>query len=100
MKNQDAITNDKVKYIAKLANLPVSDEETKKLSKDLSDTLEFINKVKQIDTRGLEVTSNVTSLENIFHDDKVLPSLTQNEALSGARAKYKGYFKVKAVLEE
>lgn len=100
MAKQQSITNEKVKYIAKLANLPVSDEEAKKLSTDLSDTLKFINKVKQVDTKGIEPTSNVTGLENVFREDKVLPSLTQEEALSGAPVKYKGYFKVKAVLEE
>lgn len=100
MKKQDTISNDKVKYIAKLANLSVSDEEAKKLSKELSDTLDFINKVNQVDTKGVEPTSHVTGLENIFREDKVIPSLPQEEVLSGVPAKYKGYFKVKAVLEE
>lgn len=100
MKNQNVITNEKVKYIAKLANLTVSDEEANKLAKELSDTLEFIEKVKQVDTKGLEPTSNVTGLENVFREDKIIPSFTQEESLSSTKSKYKGYFKVKAVLEE
>ncbi|MBI3379560.1 Asp-tRNA(Asn)/Glu-tRNA(Gln) amidotransferase subunit GatC [Candidatus Gottesmanbacteria bacterium] len=94
------ITIEKVKYIAKLANLYISDEEAKTLSKDLSDTLDFINKIKLLNTKGLKPTSNVTGLENVFREDKVSSSLTQEQALSGVSNHYKGYFKVKAVLEE
>lgn len=100
MKNKNGITDGKVKYIAKLANLIVSDAEANKLSQELSDTLEFINKVKQVDTKGLEPTSNVTGMENVFREDTISSSLTQDEALSGTNSKFKGYFKVKAVLEE
>lgn len=98
MKNNNSLTTEKVKYIARLANLPLADAEVKKLSKDLSETLNFINKIKQIDTKGFRPTDHVTGLENIFRNDEIIPSLSQTQALSGVSNIYKGYFKVNVVL--
>lgn len=100
MKNNSSLTAEKVKYIARLANLPLADAEVKKLSKDLSETLDFINRIKQIDTKDLHPTDHVTGLENIFREDEIMPSLTQTQTLSGASNTYKGYFRVKAVFEK
>jgi len=89
-----------IKHLAKLANLPLDDKETNKLANELAETLKFIERIKKINTTGIAPTNQVTGLENVFRSDDVFPSLAQKEALSGAQATYKGFFKVKAVLEE
>lgn len=87
-------------HIAKLANIPLNSKEATKLAEGLSETLEFINKVKKVKTTGIEATSQVTGLENVLREDQTRPSLSQKEALSGVTSTYKGYFKIKAILEE
>lgn len=87
-------------HIAKLANIPLNDKEAIKIAKGLSETLEFIDKVKRVNTTGVEATSQVTGLENVLREDEIQPSLSQKEALSGTTSTYKGYFKIKAILEE
>lgn len=89
-----------VKKVARLANLPLTDEEEEKYSKQLSETLDYVNKLEEIDTTNVEPTSQVTGLENVTRDDEVLPSLSQEEALKNAKSTYKGYFKVKAILDQ
>lgn len=94
------LTIDEVKQIAHLANLSLTDEEARKFSASLSETLSFIEKIKKIDTKGFKPTSQVTGLENRFRDDEILPSLSQKEVLSAALTKQNGFFIVKRVLGE
>lgn len=89
-----------VKHVAKLANLPLTSEEEKKFGEQLSETLDYVNRLEEIDTKGLEPTSQVTGLENVTREDEVTPSLTQEEALKNAKSTYKGFIKVKAILEQ
>ena len=89
-----------VKKIAKLANLPLTDEEEEKLGEQLSQTLDYVNKLEEIDTKNVGPTSQVTGLENVTREDEVTPSLTQDEALENVKSSYKGFVKVKAILDQ
>ncbi len=89
-----------VAHVAKLANLPLSKEEKEKFEKQLQETLEYVDQLQEIDTKGIEPTSNVTGLENVTREDEIKPSLSQDEALANAKSKQNGLFKVKAVLTE
>lgn len=88
-----------VSHVAKLANLPLSDAEKKKFEKQLSETLDYVKQLEEIDTKGVEPTSQVTGLENVTREDEVTPSLSQEEALSNAKSTHNGFFKVPAILE-
>jgi len=87
-----------VKHVAKLANLPLSPQEEKKFEKQLSETLDYIESLNEIDTSKTPPADNVTSLQNVTREDEVKPSLSQEEALKNAKSVYKGFFKVKGVL--
>lgn len=89
-----------VSHIAKLANLPLTYEEKKKFEDQLSETLDYIKQLKDINTEGIETTSQVTGLENVCREDNIKPSLPQKSALKNAKQVHNGLFKVKAVLEE
>lgn len=87
-----------VKHIAKLANLPLKDEEIKKLESQLGETLDYIEQLNEVDTKNIEPTSQVTGLENITREDEASESLSQDEAVSNTTEKHNGLFKVKAIL--
>ena len=89
-----------VPHVAKLANLTLKPEEEKKFEKQLSDILTYVDKLKEVDTKNVEITSQVTGLENATREDEVKSSLSQGEVLSGTKKKHNGFFKVKAILEE
>lgn len=89
-----------VSHVAKLANLPLKPEEREKFEKQLSEILSYVEKLKEVDTKNVETTSQVTGLENVTREDKAKPSLSQEEALSGAKSQHNGFFKVKAILED
>ncbi len=89
-----------VKHVAKLANLTLTADEEEKLGKQLSETLDYVNKLEEIDTKDVEPTSQVTGLENVTREDEVFPSLAQEEALKNAKNTQDGFIVVKAILDQ
>jgi len=87
-------------HVAKLANLPLNLVEEKKFEKQLSDILSYVEKLKEVDTKNVETTSQVTGLENVTREDETATSLSQEETLSNAKSQHNGLFKVKAILTE
>ena len=91
------LTKDEVLHIAKLANLTLTEEEVSVFTKQLSETLDYVEKLKEIKTENIDPTFQTTGLKNVTRDDVIEPSLTQEEALKNAKATYKGYFKTKSI---
>ena len=89
-----------IAHLAKLANLPLTDEEKEKFTRQLSSILDYFTKLNQLDTSRVEPTSQVTGLENVTREDETQPSLPQNEATKNAKDIKNGSFVVKAVLEQ
>jgi aspartyl-tRNA(Asn)/glutamyl-tRNA(Gln) amidotransferase subunit C len=89
-----------IKHIAKLANLPINQQEEKKLEEQLNETLNYIAILQEVDTKNVEPTAHVTGLENITREDKAGTSLTQKQALSNARNITDGFFEVNALLDD
>ncbi len=88
-----------VNHVAKLANLTLTPNEEEKFEKQLEDILAYFEKLKEVDTSGVEETSQVTGLENVTRED--MPTnceLTQEEAISGSKSTHNGLFKVKGIL--
>lgn len=88
-----------VTHIAKLANLPISKEEEKKLEAQLNETLTYVEILKEVDTNKVEPTAHVSGLENITREDKAVSSLSQSQALSNTNKTRNGFFIVNAILE-
>lgn len=63
------LSEDQVKHVAKLANLPVTKEEIKQYSHQLSDVLSYIEQLDQVDTSKVEPTFNVSGQINVYHQD-------------------------------
>ena len=86
-----------VSHVAKLANLPLKPDEEKRFEKQLSEILSYVEKLKEVDTKNVEITSQVTGLENVTRQDETKPSLSQEEVLSNAKSTHNDLFKVKAI---
>jgi len=88
-----------VVYIANLARLALTDEEIKRLGKQLNDILDYINKLNEVNTKDVESTSHVLPLQNVDRDDSVKASLPIQEVLKNAPSKEGDFFKVPKVIE-
>ena len=100
MRRISNLTEDEVKHVAKLAKLSLTSQEVKKFQKQLSEVLDYVDVLKKVDTKGIEPTSQVTGLENIFRPDKPGKSLLPEEVLKNANQKNDGLFVVKAILKK
>jgi len=88
-----------IKHLAKLAGLSLTSQELNELPNQLSEIIDYFEILKELDTKGIESTSQVTGLENIFDNDKPIDSLSVESALKNTESKHDNFFKVKAVLK-
>lgn len=98
--NKSKLTPDQIKHIAKLANLNLTLKDLAKFQQQLSKVLDYFEILNNVDTTGVEPTSQVTGLENVFKNDQIQSSLTSQKALSGTKSQHQGYFKVKSIFNE
>jgi aspartyl-tRNA(Asn)/glutamyl-tRNA(Gln) amidotransferase subunit C len=92
------ITIKDVEYVANLAKLELSEEEKRRFQKELDNIIRYIDQLNELDTTNVPITSHVTFLQNVFREDKVLPSLSSDQALANAPEKKDGFFKVPRVI--
>lgn len=98
--NLPTISKDKVRQIAALASLKLSENELSKYQKQIAEILKYISILNEVDTKNVIPTTQATGLKNAYREDVVKDSLSQTEALSGAKTAEKGYFKTKGVLSK
>jgi len=91
-----------VTHIAALANIPVTAQEEQKLADGFNTTLHVVDQLSAVNVDGVEPTSQVTGLENVFRKDEVdgTRMLSQEEALRNAPRTHNGFFVVDQVLEQ
>jgi aspartyl-tRNA(Asn)/glutamyl-tRNA(Gln) amidotransferase subunit C len=94
-----SITKDDVHHIAGLARIWINEQELERYTKNLEDILHYVAKLEQPDITGIEPTSHVLPLKDIYRPDTVRPSFSQEEATQIAVAKQNGSFKVPPVIE-
>ena len=80
----DPITRADVAHLADLARIDLSDEELDHLAPQLAVILDSIASIREVAADDIPPTSHPLPLTNVFREDEVRPSLTAEEALSGA----------------
>ena len=93
------ITKKEVEHVAKLARLELSQEESGRLTDQLSNILTYVEKLNELDTKGVEPTAHVLDIRNVMREDVPAPSLSQERALSNAPEKAAGHYKVPKIIE-
>ena len=96
------ITEKEVRYVAGLANLQLTETEVSKLQADLDGILEHMDKLKEIDTEGVEPMAQVlfdAGETATLRADVVVAPLSNEVALGNAPQPGGGYFKVPQVIE-
>lgn len=63
-----------VEHIAKLSRLELSSSEKEKFAEQLSQILEYVSQLNEVDTKNIEPTAQVTGLVNVMEEDKIIDS--------------------------
>ena len=94
------ISRDDVAHLARLARLTLTGGELDGFAGQLDAILEHVGRIQAVDVTGVEATDNPLKDVNVTRPDEVVPSLTQEEALSGAPNAVDGRFAVPRILGE
>ena len=77
----ETIGLDEVAYVARLARLELSEEETALFASQLSSILDHVAALRRLDTTGVRPTSHPLDLANVLRADVVVASLDHDLAL-------------------
>ena len=89
-----------VDNIAYLARLEFEKESKEEMKNDITRMLEFVNKLNELDTEGVEPLIYMVDETNMLRDDISEQTISQKEALMNAPKKDSDYFKVPKVVEK
>ena len=78
------ITVEEVEHVAELARLEVGPEEIQNLTEQMNRILLYMEKLNELDTKGVAATSHVIELVNVFREDSVEKSLPREQTLKNA----------------
>jgi len=94
-----ALTRKEVEWVAHLARLELSEEAAERMTVQLSQVLDYIAKLNELDTRNVEPISHPGGLSNVFREDRPTGSLDREAVLRNAPDAQEGFFRVPPVIE-
>lgn len=88
------ITDETIDYVGILAKLELSPEEKEQAKKDMTNMLDYVGKLNELDTEGVEPMSHTFSVHNVFREDVVTNGDDRENMLANAPEKKDGAYKV------
>lgn len=80
----NTITDETIEYVSILAKLELSDQEREQAKKDMGRMLDYIDKLNELDTTGVEPMSHVFPVQNVFREDIVTNGDGSEDTLKNA----------------
>ncbi len=88
------ISDETIDYVGILAKLELSDEEKERAKKDMGNMLDYIDKLNELNTEGVEPMSHVFPVTNCFREDIVTNGDDREAMLQNAPDHKQGSYKV------
>ena len=95
-----AIAREEVEKVALLGRLVLSDAELDRMTSQLSQILDYMELLGEVDTDGVEPMAHAFEVTDVLRPDEVRPSLPREAALGNAPARDDECYRVPAVLGE
>lgn len=93
------ISDETIEYVGILAKLELSEEEKEQAKKDMGSMLDYIDKLGELDTAGVEPMSHVFPVHNVFREDVVTNKDDRENILKNAPEEKDGMFVVPRTFE-
>lgn len=93
------ISREEIEHIALLGRLSLSEEEKELFGPQLSNILDYVEQLNELDTRDVEPTSHVIPLSNVMREDIPGGSISREEALMNAPSHTEKFFRVPKIIE-
>lgn len=94
-----AIDRETVSHVALLARIALSGQELEVFTRQLTDILTHVDKLRQVDTSGVEAMEHTAYEGNVLREDTVKPSLPPHKVLEQAPKKAGDFFRVPRIIE-
>ena len=88
------ISDETIEYVGILAKLELSDEEKEKAKSDMGRMLDYIDKLGELDTDGVEPMSHVFPVQNVFREDVVINGNDRENIIKNAPGQKDGMCEV------
>ncbi|MCR4426339.1 MAG: Asp-tRNA(Asn)/Glu-tRNA(Gln) amidotransferase subunit GatC [Firmicutes bacterium] len=93
------ISREQVQHVANLSRLAFSGHDLERIGVELSKIIDYVNKLAELDTEGVEPTAHALPIVNVFREDVARPSLPQGEALANAPDRHGEFFRVPRIVD-
>ena len=88
------ISDETIEYVGILAKLELSEEEKEAAKSDMGRMLDYIDKLNELDTSGVEPMSHVFPVNNVFREDVVVNGDDRENMLANAPEQKDGQYEV------
>ena len=95
-----AIGREDVARLADLARIQLSDDEISRFAGEFDAIMDAVASVSEVATADVPATSHPIAMTNVFREDVVTDTLSQEQALAGAPEAEDGRFAVPQILGE
>ncbi|WP_099466516.1 Asp-tRNA(Asn)/Glu-tRNA(Gln) amidotransferase subunit GatC [Konateibacter massiliensis] len=95
----NVITDETIEYVGILAKLELSEEEKEQAKKDMTNMLNYIDMLNELNTEGVEPMSHVFPVHNVFREDVIVNGDDREKILANAPQKKDGSFQVPKTVE-
>ena len=96
---ENIISEETIEYVGILAKLDLSSEQIEQAKKDMGSMLDYIDKLNELDTEGVEPMSHVFPVQNVFRQDVVTNGDNREQILKNAPGEKDGMFMVPRTVE-
>ena len=95
-----AISEEEVKHVAKLSKLDFKQEELESFTNQLGKIIDMVELLEEVDTEGVDFTSNVIETINVMRQDRAQPGWNRDELMRNVPETEDGFIKVPAIIDE
>lgn len=89
-----------IEHVGILAQLELTEDEKRQAKDDMRGMLAYVDKLKELDTKGVEPLIHVNPVQNVFRDDVVTGKDCSEQMLAGALEKKNKMFVVPRTIDE
>lgn len=94
------VTDAMIDKLATLSRLRFNDEEKQSIKVDLQKMITFVQKMDEVDTTGVEPLQHMSNGTNVWREDEVKGSCSQDDALKNAPTHNDNFFLVPKIIQK
>ena len=93
------VTDELIDNLARLSRLQFNQEEREEIKKDLQRMIQFVDKLNEVNTEGVEPLLHMSQVMDVYREDRVEGSMNREQALRNAPVSDPAFFKVPKVIK-